>query len=49
MSLWVKFLEEKNICHADAVSNMPCDNGYYCDKCHADWLRAEFEEWKKNK
>lgn len=48
MNTWVKFLEERNICHPDMVGNMPCDNGnVYCDKCKRDYIINDYKSWMK--
>lgn len=46
---WVKFLEERGICGADAVGNMPCDNGAICNRCHADYIYRDYKSWKANR
>jgi hypothetical protein len=45
-TLWVKYLEDKGICHMDPLTeNMPCDDGAICDKCHLPKVTQEYIYW----
>lgn len=46
---WTRFLIDHAICHPDEIGNMPCDNGMICDRCSADWIQEEYEEWLKER
>lgn len=34
--VWTRLVAKYCNCHPDAVGNMPCDNGYLCDRCRFD-------------
>lgn len=39
-------------CYSDAIGNMPCDNGYICDKClymDVEIIRNDFyfDDWNE--
>lgn len=41
--IWSDLLHSMHGCAADAVGNMPCDNGVLCDRCHDDaTMRAAY-------
>lgn len=56
MKIWHETLEKTCHCYADDNGNRPCDYGYLCNKCEADWVEevyrkalAEAEEPPKKK
>ncbi len=45
-ALWETFLDTAIGCHAEyETGNRPCDDGVYCDRCHAEWVQAAFKQF----
>lgn len=46
---WTEFLANYCHCYPNAVGNMPCDNGMYCDRCMTKEAKEMWEKLKNTK
>lgn len=41
--IWEEILNNTCDCYADEVGNRPCDYGFPCDACKAEWIQEIFK------